>query len=421
MSYDPPMSTPEADLARQGEEKIAWARAHMPILAALEEELNPYQPLAGRRIAMCIHLEAKTARLAQALKALGAEVALASSNPLSTQDDVVAALGGEVAAHARRGASEAEYTACLGQVLSIRPHLVLDDGGDLAALLHGERVDAGEEVVGLCEETTTGLVRLRQLARKGQLRFPVLAVNDARMKHLFDNRHGTGQSVWDAVMRATNLLLAGKQVLVVGYGWCGRGIAQRGRGLGASVVVAEVDPVRAAEAVLEGFTVAPVREAITGADFVITATGCRNAVGWEDLMHAKDGAILANAGHFDVEIDVRSLRARVQGRRVRDGVEEFILSGGRRVYLLAQGRLVNLVAGDGHPAEIMDLSFAVQLLSLVWLARERVALPPGIYPVPEEVDGEVARRFLESRGVRIDDLTPDQRTYLGWEAKSGRG
>ncbi|HEU67980.1 MAG TPA: adenosylhomocysteinase [Candidatus Acetothermia bacterium] len=403
----------DGDKIRRGQEKIAWVRAHMPLLASLEAELRPQRPLAGRRIALCIHLEAKTARLALALKALGAEIAVASSNPLSTKDDVAAALCNEVATHARCGASAAEYAAFLGEVLAIRPHLVLDDGGDLCALLHGRAGDWGTDLIGACEETTTGLVRLRQLAREGRLRFPVVAVNDARMKYLFDNRHGTGQSVWDAIMRATNLLVAGKRVLVVGYGWCGRGIAQRAHGLGANVVVAEVDPVRAAEAVMEGFMVAPVREAIADADFVVTATGCRDVVAWEDLMHAKDEAILANAGHFDVEIDVRSLRARADGRRVRDQVEEFTLPTGRRVYLLAEGRLVNLVAGDGHPAEIMDLSFAVQLLSLLWLAREGKGLAPGVYPVPPEVDGAVARRFLANRGMRIDSLSAGQREYLG--------
>lgn len=405
-------------MIRRGQERIAWARAHMPVLAALEAELRPAQPFAGLRIAVCIHLEAKTARLALALKALGARVAVASSNPLSAKDDVAAALGQAVETHARCGASEAEYEAYLGRVLDLQPHLVLDDGGDLAALLHGERAEAGQDVIGLCEETTTGLVRLRKLAREGQLRFPVLAVNDARMKQLFDNRYGTGQSVWDAIMRATNLLIAGKRVLVVGYGWCGRGIAQRAAGLGAEVTVAEVDPVRAAEALMDGFSVAPVREAIAYADFLVTATGCRDVVTWDDLVVAKDGLLLANAGHFDVEIDVRSLRARSAGRRVREHVEEFTLPGGKRVYLLAQGRLVNLVAGDGHPVEIMDLSFSLQLLSLRWLALEGKRLSPGVYPVPVEVDEEVARLFLKSRGTRLNPLTADQRAYLGLDAHS---
>lgn len=397
----------------QGQEKIAWVRARMPVLASLEAELSAERPFAGMRIAVCIHLEAKTARLALALKELGAEVAVASSNPLSAKDDVVAALEVEVAVHARYGASEEEYARYLEQVLSIRPHLVLDDGGDLCALLHDVGSDLGVDVIGACEETTTGLVRLRHLAREERLRFPVVAVNDARMKHLFDNRHGTGQSVWDSIMRTTNLLVAGKRVLVVGYGWCGRGIAQRAHGLGANVIVAEADPVRAAEALLEGFSVAPVRDAISTADFVVTATGCIEAVTFEDLRVAKDGAILANAGHFDVEIDVRSLRARAEGRRVRDHVEQFALPSGKHVVLLAQGRLVNLVAGDGHPAEIMDLSFAVQLLSLLRLARDGKDLPPGVYPVAAEVDEDVARRFLATRGVSVNALTPAQRAYLG--------
>ncbi|MCX7750659.1 MAG: adenosylhomocysteinase [Candidatus Bipolaricaulota bacterium] len=401
------------ELVRRGEERIAWARAHMPVLGSLEAELRPARPFSGKRVALCIHLEAKTARFALALQALGAEVAVASSNPLSAKDDVAAALGTKVETHARYGASEEEYLGFLRRVLAIRPHLVLDDGGDLTLLLHDEAADLGGDVIGVCEETTTGLIRLRRLHREGRLRFPAVAVNDARMKHLFDNRHGTGQSVWDAVMRATNLLLAGKRVLVVGYGWCGRGIAERARGLGAEVTVAEVDPVRAAEALLEGFAVAPVGEAIREADFVVTATGCTGAVTYEDLLRAKDGAVLANAGHFDVEIDVRALRERARGRRVRDHVEEFVLPGGKRVYLLAEGRLVNLVAGDGHPVEIMDLSFSLQLLSLLWLAREGRGLAPGVYPVPPEADEEVARRFLGSRGVRISSLTPEQRAYLG--------
>lgn len=407
------MDRPEADPALQGREKIAWVRDHMPVLAQLEEELRSPQPFAGLRIGLCIHLEAKTARLALALKSLGAEVAVASSNPLSAKDDVVAALTGEVATYARYGSTDEEYTSYLKAVLSLKPHLVLDDGGDLCALLHDAEQDLGTDVIGACEETTTGLVRLRKLGAEGRLRFPVVAVNDARMKCLFDNRYGTGQSVWDAIMRATNLLVAGKRVLVVGYGWCGRGIALRARGLGADVVVAEVDPVRAAEALMDGLSVAPVREAIAATDFVVTATGCTGAVTYDDLLRAKDGAILANAGHFDVEIDVRSLRARAEGRRARGHVEEFVLSTGKRVYVLAQGRLVNLVAGDGHPAEIMDLSFSLQLLSLLWLARHGQELAPAVHPVPDEVDQEVARRFLRSRGVRIGELNPEQRAYLG--------
>ncbi|MCS7216319.1 MAG: adenosylhomocysteinase [Candidatus Bipolaricaulota bacterium] len=401
------------ELRARGWEKIRWVRDHMPVLALLEERYAPEKPLAGKRVAMAIHLEAKTARLALALKALGAEVAVTSSNPLSAKDDVAQALSEEMAVYARGEATEEEYREFLLRVLSLRPHLVLDDGGDLTALLHGAAWDLGRETLGVCEETTTGVIRLRQLEREGRLRFPAVAVNDAQMKSLFDNRHGTGQSVWDAIMRATNLLVAGKTVLVVGYGWCGKGIAQRARGLGAEVIVAEVDPVRAAEALLEGFRVLPVREALPLADFVVTATGCISAVTYADLLCAKDGCLLANAGHFDVEIEVKELYARGQVRRVREHVEEILLPNGKRVYLLAKGRLVNLVAGDGHPAEIMDLSFSLQLLSLLWLAQEGRALRPQVYPVPREVDLEVARLFLQSRGVRLDELTPAQRAYLG--------
>jgi adenosylhomocysteinase len=401
------------DLVAQGKERIAWVRAHMPVVGALEERLAAERPFSGLRIAMSIHLEAKTARLALALKALGGDLAVTSSNPLSAKDDVAAALAEELPVYARGEATEEDYHRFLRQVLAIRPHLVLDDGGDLSFLLHEEERHLGDAVIGVCEETTTGVVRLRKLAKEGRLRFPAVAVNDAQMKQLFDNRYGTGQSVWDAIMRTTNLLVAGKVAVVAGYGWCGRGIALRARGLGAEVVVAEVDPVRAAEALMDGFSVAPLREAIAHADFLITATGCRDVVTWDDVQTAKDGLFLANAGHFDVEIDVRALRERAEGRRVREHVEEFRLPNGKRVYLLAAGRLVNLVAGDGHPAEIMDLSFALQLLSLRWLAQRGKDLAPQVYPVPAEVDEEVARLFLTSRGARIDELTPAQREYLG--------
>ncbi len=400
--------------AEEGKRKIAWARDHMPLLARIEAELAREKPFSGVRIAISIHLEAKTARLVLVLAAAGAELAITSSNPLSTQDDVAEALRAEgFSVYAARGVREELYRKDLERTLSLGPHLVLDDGGDLTALLHGECVASGKETIGICEETTTGVIRLRKLASKGKLRYPAVAVNDARMKYLFDNRYGTGQSTWDAIMRTTNLLVAGKTVLVAGYGWCGRGIALRARGLGARVVVAEIDPLRAAEALMDGFLVAPLREAIREADFLVTATGCKDVVTWEDLLTAKDGIVLANAGHFDVEIDVRSLRERAEGRVVREHVEEFRLPNGKRAYLLAQGRLVNLVAGDGHPVEIMDISFALQVLSLRWLLREGRGLSPGIYPVPREIEEEVAELFLETRGVRTDTLTPEQREYLG--------
>ena len=397
-----------------GVRKIAWARAHMPVLAEAGRELKETKVLAGLRVAISVHLEAKTACLALTLRDAGAQVAVTGSNPLSTQDEVAAALVAEgLTVHARRGASEEEYQEHLERTLEIRPQLVLDDGGDLTALLHGGCQGLGNELIGICEETTTGVLRLRKLAASGELRWPALAVNDARMKHLFDNRYGTGQSVWDAIMRSTNLLVAGRQVVVVGYGWCGRGIALRARGLGAQVTVCEVDPVRAAEAQMDGFSVAPLQQAIRQADFLVTATGCRDVVQWEHLLAAKEGLVLANAGHFDVEIDVRALRENAQGRRVRKSVEEFRLPNGKRVYLLAEGRLVNLVAGDGHPIEIMDLSFALQALCLAWLAREGRELAPAVYPVPRELDEQVARLFLCSCGIEIDTLTRAQREYLG--------
>lgn len=401
------------ELRQRGWEKIRWVQEHMGILALLEDRYAKEKPLLGKRVAMAIHLEAKTARLALALKALGAEVAVTSSNPLSAKDDVAQALAEEMPVYARGEASEKEYQEFLRKVLSIEPHLVLDDGGDLAHLLHGEAWELGRETLGLCEETTTGVVRLRKLEKAGKLRFPAVAVNDAHMKSLFDNRYGTGQSVWDAIMRTTNLLLAGKTVLVIGYGWCGKGIAHRARGLGAEVVVAEVDPIKAAEAMMEGMQVAPVHKAIAQADVVVTATGCINVVTFENILAAKEGCILANAGHFDVEIDVRSLYAKAQVRRVRDHLEECILPNGKRVYLVAKGRLVNLVAGDGHPVEIMDLSFSLQLLSLLWLAQQGKKLVPRVYSVPREIDMEVARLFLRTQRVEIDELTPAQQEYLG--------
>jgi len=405
------MSDGREQVAR-GRLKIDWARAHMSLLSALRGEFVEERPFAGCRIGISIHLEAKTACLAILLRDGGAEVAVTGSNPLSTQDDVASALSLEegVRVHARRGVSETEYVAHLREVLSARPDLILDDGGDLVRLLHeGE----GRPVRGGCEETTTGIARLRALTREGRLRFPMIAVNDAQMKHLFDNRYGTGQSVWDGILRSMNLLVAGKSVVVVGYGWCGRGIAERADGLGARVSVCEVDPVRAVEAVMEGFTVAPLEEAIATADVVISATGCRDVVTGAHLARAKDGLLLANAGHFDVEIDLVSLRAlSVSERTVRDGIREFTLRDGRRLYLLGEGRLVNLVLGDGHPVEIMDISFALQALSLRYLVQSPMLLP-GLHAVPPEIDERVARMSLASLGARIDVLSPDQREYLG--------
>ena len=400
------------DSIERGRRKIGWAGSHMELLASLREEFMSSRPLSGRRVGMSIHLEAKTACLAMLLRDAGAQVYITGSNPLSTQDDVASALAQEpdIVVYARRGVSEKEYFAHLRQVLSNGPDLILDDGGDLVSLLH-EQAQSG--VMAGCEETTTGVNRLRVLAREGRLRFPMFAVNDAQMKSLFDNRYGTGQSVWDAIMRSTNLLVAGKRALVAGYGWCGRGVAMRASGLGAKVTVAEVDPVRAVEALMDGFSVAPLSEAIGSADFLITTTGCSKVVTSDALQNAKDGILLANAGHFDVEIDKDALGSiAMSKRRVREGIEEFVLEDGRCLYLLGEGRLVNLVVGDGHPVEIMDISFALQALTLEY-AVANAPLAPDLHAVPEEIDRRVAQMKLESVGVQIDQLTAEQQSYLG--------
>ena len=400
------------ELRVRGEEKIEWAVSRMDLLNRLRDEFLEERPFAGHRIGISIHLEAKTACLAILLRDGGAEMFVTGSNPLSTQDDVAVALACEdgISVYARHGVSETEYTAHLKEVLAAEPDLILDDGGDLVRLLHKGITG---KVIGGCEETTTGVHRLRTLDRERKLRFPMFAVNDAQMKYLFDNRYGTGQSVWDGIMRSTNLLVAGKEVLVAGYGWCGRGIAMRAQGLGARVSVCEVDPVRAIEAVMDGFAVAPLAEAIGSADFLITATGCCNVVTEEALRNAKDGLLLANAGHFDVEIDKLALESLATAKRaVRSGIYEFTFDDGRQVYLLGEGRLVNLVLGDGHPVEIMDISFALQALTLRHIVQS-APLPPALYAVPPEVDERVARMKLASLDITIDSLTKEQQTYLG--------
>ncbi len=401
---------------RAGHAKILWARNHMPLLGQLRPEFIRDQPFRQYRVGMSIHLEAKTACLAILLRDGGADVAVTGSNPLSTQDDVAAALATEdrIDVFARHGASEQQYTDDLCSVLRAEPDLILDDGGDLVDLLHGR---FGFAVLGGCEETTTGVARLRVRNREGRLRFPMIAVNDARMKYLFDNRYGTGQSTWDAIMRSTNLVVAGKSVVVVGYGWCGKGIARRARGLGGRVTVCEVDPVRAVEALMDGHHVAAVREAIATANVLITATGCIDAVPGDALEQANDGLILANAGHFDVEISKAGLTALAEARdEVRPGVEAFRYADGRTVYLLGDGRLVNLVLGDGHPAEIMDISFAVQALALRHITESD--LSPGLHRVPEAIDRRVAAMKLSSEQVMIDVLSERQQVYLGLQSCS---
>lgn len=405
-------------LAAQGAEKIQWARRHMPLLQRLEEEFLREKPFEGLRVAMSIHLEAKTARAALLFQAGGAQVFATGCNPLSTQDDVAAALAGQgVTVSAWHGATEAEYHDHLVRTLSCKPHLIVDDGGDLAQILLDQRPDLAENLMGGGEETTTGVMRLKARAAQGQLAFPMICVNDARMKYLFDNRYGTGQSVLDGIMRTTNLIVAGKEVVVAGYGWCGKGASMRLKGMGARVIVCEVDPVKAVEAAMDGFAVMTMDQAAPRGDLFLTVTGCRDVITVEHMVKMKDGAVLCNAGHFDVEVDVKGLRqAAVRSWNARGNIEGFELPGGNTVYLLAQGRLVNLAAGDGHPAEIMDISFALQALCARYMARNHRRLT-GAVPVPPEIDRQVARMKLEALGMDIDQLTPQQRAYLGEEAQ----
>lgn len=397
--------------------KIEWAAAHMPVLARLRERFEREKPFRGIKVAICLHLEAKTAYLAQVIRAGGADVAICGSNPLSTQDDVAAALAeSEVTVYATHAPTPQQFREYQEMTLRFGPDYLIDDGGDLVGLLHGRPEAFPDTVKGGCEETTTGILRLKALEKEGRLRFPMVAVNDAFCKHLFDNRYGTGQSVWDGINRTTNLVVAGKTVVVAGYGWCGKGVAMRAKGLGANVIVTEVDPIKAIEAHMDGFRVMPMAEAVRQADFVVTVTGNAKVVTEEHFALMKDGAILANAGHFDVEVDVQALETlAVAKRRVRHLIDEYEMPDGRKLYLLAEGRLVNLAAGDGHPAEIMDMSFALQALSLLWLKEdgERGREREGrVWPVPEAIDRQVAYLKLESLGIRIDALSEEQEAYL---------
>ena len=401
-------------LAPEGAKKIEWVRRHMPLLSALEERFLKEKPFDGLDLTMSIHLEAKTARAALLFKAGGARVRATGCNPLSTQDDVAAALsemGVEV--FAWHGATPEEYHAHLIEALSSAPSLILDDGGDLTQILSDERPDLAKNLFGGGEETTTGVMRLRARKAAGKLNFPMFCVNDAKMKYLFDNRYGTGQSVWDGILRTTNLVVASKTVVVAGYGWCGKGVALRAKGLGARVVVCEVDPVRAVEAAMDGCDVMPMDEAVKLGDLFITVTGCEDVIRAEHLNALKDGAILCNAGHFDVEVAVAAMRkASVKRYEARHNIEALELADGRTVYILAEGRLVNLAAGDGHPAEIMDISFALQALSAEYVVKHRASLKPGVYEVPPEIDEMVARMKLTAMGLSIDTLTETQREYI---------
>jgi adenosylhomocysteinase len=406
-------------LADEGVRRIEWADKGMPVVAAIRERFEREQPLAGYRIAACLHVTTETANLARTLKAGGADVVLCASNPLSTQDDVAAALVDryDVSVFAIKGEDNDTYYAHIEAAVDHKPHLTMDDGADVIGVLHAHRREQLGDVIAGTEETTTGVIRLRALERDGALGFPIIAVNEANTKHLFDNRYGTGQSTIDGIVRATNVLLAGRRFVVAGYGWVGRGVALRARGLGAHVIVTEVEPLHALEAVMDGYEVLPMEEAAAVGDLFCTATGDKSVIRREHMERMKDGAILANTGHFNVEIDIPALRSlAVESREAREFVEEFVLPDGRRLYLLADGRLVNLSAAEGHPAQVMDMSFANQALSVEWAVANAATLERKVYPVPEEIDREIARLKLETLGVRIDRLTEEQERYLAsWD------
>jgi adenosylhomocysteinase len=406
-------------LAEKGRERIEWAAGEMGVLALVRERFEKERPLEGIRVGACMHVTTETANLVDALKAGGAEVAVCASNPLSTQDDVAAAICDQsgIDVYAIKGEDNETYYRHINAVLDHRPHVTMDDGADLVSLLHRERQDQLQDVIGGTEETTTGIIRLRAMAHDGALMYPIVSVNDADTKHLFDNRFGTGQSTIDAIMRATNLLLAGRTVVVCGYGMCGRGVASRARGMGAKVVVTEVDPIRALEAAMEGYGLMPLRDAARIGDIFVTVTGDRDVIGREHMEVMRDGAVMANAGHFDVEIDKAALESLASSkRRLREFVDEYRLADGRRLHLLAEGRLVNLAAAEGHPAAVMDMSFANQALSVEWVVKNRGSLSPGVYPVPAEIDVEVATLKLRAMRIEIDQLTAEQQEYLrSWE------
>ena len=402
-------------MAPSGEMKIKWVERNMPVLRGIGEEFTRTRPFAGMKIALSVHLEAKTAYLCRVLEMGGAEMYVTGSNPLSTQDDVAAALtAGGMQVFAEYGCTMEQYNENLCRVLEAAPNIIIDDGGDLVHLMHTKYTSLIPQVIGGCEETTTGIHRLRAMDKAGELRFPMVMVNDADCKHMFDNRYGTGQSVWDGIMRTTNLIVAGKRVVVSGYGWCGKGVSLRAKGMGAKVIVTETDPVRALEAVMDGYEVMSMRDAAKIGDIFVTVTGCSHVITKEHFETMKDGAILSNAGHFDVEVDMAGLEAlAVEKYEARHNIQAYVLPNGKTLFTIAEGRLVNLAAADGHPAEIMDMSFAIQALSAEYLVRRRAELKPGVIPVPRELDEAVARRKLAAMGVEIDTLSAAQAEYLG--------
>ena len=404
----------DRSLAEAGKQKIQWVRDFMPALSAIEARFEKEKPFRGLRIAVSVHLEAKTANLGLVLKHGGADVYLTGSNPLSTQDDVAAGLASlGVETFGVYGASEEEYEAHLLETLKSKPHLIVDDGGDLVHLLGGKAARLGEAMIGGCEETTTGILRLRAREREGILPFPMVAVNDAKAKHYYDNKYGTGQSVWDAIMHTSNLIVAGKTVVVAGFGWCGKGIAMRAAGMGATVIVTEIDPFKALDATMHGYRVMPMEQAAPQGDVFITATGCRDVITTRHFERMKHNALLCNAGHFDCEVDVAGLYLMAEKSEVRrENITGYTLSDGRVLNVLADGRLVNLASGNGYPAEIMDMSFAVQALTLEWLVKNREKLQKKVYEVPETIDQEIAVSKLSALGLSIDRLTKKQEAYL---------
>ena len=405
-------------LAEAGKHRIEWASREMPVVKLIGERLAREKTFAGIRISACLHITTETANLALALKEGGADVILCASNPLSTQDDAAAALVDYgIPVNAIKGEDEATYYKHINTALDNKPQLTVDDGADLVTTLHTKRSDLIKDIIGGTEETTTGVIRLRSQEEAGELKYPIIAVNDAQTKYLFDNRYGTGQSTTDGITRATNILWAGKKVVVCGYGWCGRGIALRAKGLGSQVIVTEVEPVRALEATMDGFLVMPLIEAAEEGDIFITVSGDKNVIDKAHLQLMKDGAILANSGHFNVEINIPALESLARSkRRIRPFVDEYTLDGGRHLYLLGEGRLINLAAAEGHPASVMDMSFANQALCLEYIVKNKGKLEPRVYRVPEEIDKQVARLKLDSMGIKIDSLTPEQQQYLAsWQ------
>lgn len=402
-------------LAPSGEMKINWVERNMPVLRGIGEDFKREKPFAGMKVALSVHLEAKTAYLCRVMEMGGAKMYVTGSNPLSTQDDVAAALvSGGMNVFAEYGCSMEQYEQCLEEVLKVGPNIIIDDGGDLVHLMHTKYTDLIPNVIGGCEETTTGINRLRIMSRKGELKFPMVMVNDADCKHMFDNRYGTGQSVWDGICRTTNLIVAGKYVVISGYGWCGKGVTLRAKGLGAKVIVTETDPVRALEAVMDGYEVMPMKEAAKIGDIFCTVTGGRDIITAEHFPLMKDGAILSNAGHFNIEVDMEALeRMAVRKYEARHNIQGYVMPNGKTLFTIAEGRLVNLAAADGHPAEIMDMSFAIQALSAQFLANNKGKLSADVVAVPKDIDEAVARRKLKAMGVEIDTLSRTQADYLG--------